>query len=168
MSGSPLEIERVWVLTGEPALPPGSQVWKIEQGYLPGHGTDDPDFAEGRLRRITHPDGRVTLLHTMKRGVGVVRQEVERSVDQADFDRLWPLTQGRRLRKVRHRVSEGDLVWEVDRFLDWPLWMAEVELPSEHHVVTMPAWLQPVLGKEVSTEPRWRNFALATLGPPSR
>jgi CYTH domain-containing protein len=166
MSGAPLEIERVWVLTGVPSIPDRAQLWTIEQGYLPDHGTDDPEFNEGRLRRIERADGSVTLLHTVKRGAGVVRQEIERDLSPGDFDRLWPRTEGRRVRKIRHRVREGDLTWEVDRFLDWPLWMAEVELPSEHHPVSIPGWLQPVLGKEVSTDPRWRNFALALHGPP--
>ena len=166
MSGAPLEIERVWVLSAPPQVPPSAERWTIEQGYLPEHGVDDASFAEGRLRRIVHADGRVTLLHTVKRGSGVVREETERSVSEADFDRMWPLTQGARVRKIRHRVREGDLVWEVDRFLDWPLWMAEVELPSEHHPVIAPPWLQPVLGAEVSLDPRWRNHALALHGPP--
>jgi len=168
MSGGALEIERVWRLTGTPAVPSRAEIWRIEQGYLPEHGIHDPEFSEGRLRRVEHPDGRVTLLHTVKRGTGVVRQETERQITPTDFDRLWPLTQGRRVRKVRHRVPEGALTWEVDQFLDWPLWMAEVELPSEHHALAVPVWLQPVLGPEVSTDPRWRNHALALHGPPSR
>ena len=166
MSGTPLEIERVWVLTAPPQVPSSAERWTIEQGYLPEHGVDDARFAEGRLRRIEHADGRVTLLHTVKRGSGIVREEIERAVTQAEFDRLWPLTRHARVRKVRHRVREGDLVWEVDRFLDWPLWMAEVELPSERHPATPPAWLQGVLGAEVSHDPRWRNHALALHGPP--
>jgi CYTH domain-containing protein len=168
MSGGAPEIERVWRLTGTPAVPSRAEIWRIDQGYLPEHGIHDPEFSEGRLRRVEHPDGRVTLLHTVKRGTGVVRQETERQITPTDFDRLWPLTQGRRVRKVRHRVPEGALTWEVDQFLDWPLWMAEVELPSEHHALAVPVWLQPVLGPEVSTDPRWRNHALALHGPPSR
>jgi CYTH domain-containing protein len=45
--------------------------------------------------------------------------------------------------------------------------MAEVELPSESTPVTLPAWLQPVAGTEVTHDPRWRNHALAMHGPPS-
>jgi CYTH domain-containing protein len=57
-------------------------------------------------------------------------------------------------------------VWEVDEFLDWPLWMAEVELPTAQTEVPIPAWLRLVLGPEVTQDPRWRNFALAVQGPP--
>lgn len=166
MSGAPLEIERVWVLRGAPIVPAGACVWRIEQGYLPEHGIDDAAFAEGRLRRITHPDGRVECLHTVKRGAGLVRQETERTVTGDEFEAWWPRTEGRRVRKRRHRVPDGALVWEIDEFLDWPLWMAEVELPSATAPCPIPAWLAPVMGREVTEDPRWRNFALAVHGPP--
>ena len=55
------------------------------------------------------------------------------------FQRAWPSTIGRRVRKQRHRVRDGALVWEVDRFLDWPLWMAEVELPGADAAAPVPA-----------------------------
>ena len=166
MSHAPLEIERVWVLTGEPAMPSGAQVWRIEQGYLPEQPLESADFAEGRLRRIVTPQGEVRHLHTVKRGAGLVREEVEREIDAAAFERAWPSTLGRRIRKERHRVRDGSLTWEVDRFLDWPLWMAEVELPGADAPAPIPGWLAPVLGREVTTDPRWRNFALAVQGPP--
>jgi adenylate cyclase len=166
VSNAPLEIERVWVLTAAPTLPAGHEVWQIEQGYLPGSSLDQADFAEGRIRRITHPDGSVACVHTVKRGGGLVRQENERPIDADTFERLWPSTAGRRICKRRHRVEHGGLVWEVDQFLDWPLWMAEVELPDADHVPQVPAWLGQVLGREVTHDPRWRNFALAVQGPP--
>lgn len=166
MSGAPLEIERVWVLRAAPAIPEGAEVWRIEQGYLPEHPPDAADFVEGRLRRITRPDGGVRHLHTVKRGAGLVREEVEREIDAAAFERAWPATQGRRVRKRRHRVRHGELVWEVDEFLDWPLWMAEVELPGPEVAAPVPAWLAGVLGPEVTHDARWRNYALAVHGPP--
>mgnify|MGYP003349203240 CR=1 FL=1 len=167
MSGAPLEIERVWVLRGAPGIPAHAEVWGIEQGYLPEQPLEAADFAEGRLRRIRRPDGSVRHLHTIKRGSGLVREEVEREIDAAAFERAWPATQGRRVRKQRHRIREGALVWEVDRFLDWPLWMAEVELPSADADAPIPAWLQPMLGLEVTHDARWRNHALAVHGPPN-
>ena len=166
MGGAPLEIERVWVLRGAPAIPAGAHVWRIDQGYLPEQPLDAADFAEGRLRRIEHPDGRVEHRHTIKRGAGLVRQEVERAITAGEHERAWPSTAGRRIRKRRHRVTEGGLTWEIDEFLDWPLWMAEVELPSADTPAPVPAWLAPVLGPEVTNDPRWRNFELAVKGPP--
>jgi CYTH domain-containing protein len=166
VSAAPLEIERVWVLRGPPALPPDAQVWRIDQGYLPEQPLESADFAEGRLRRIEHPDGRVEHRHTVKRGAGLVREEIERAITAAEHERAWPSTLGRRVRKRRHRVRDGALTWEIDEFLDWPLWMAEVELPSADADAPVPAWLAPVLGAEVTHDPRWRNFELAVKGPP--
>ena len=155
------EIERVWLLGALPAIPAGAERWTIEQGYL-----DAATGVEGRVRSIVHPDGRRDFVHTIKSGEGLVREESERPITAEEFDRLWPGTIGRRIRKVRHRVREGALIWEVDEFLDWPLVMAEVELPHTSTEVTPPAWLRPVLGREVTHDPRYRNSALAFRGLP--
>lgn len=155
------EIERVWLLSAVPAIPAGAERWTIEQGYL-----DAASGVEGRVRSITYPDGRREFVHTIKSGEGLVREESERVITGDEFERLWPATLGRRIRKVRHRVREGAFVWEVDEFLDWPLAMAEVELPEASTEVTPPAWLRGVLGREVTNDPRYRNSALAFKGLP--
>jgi len=160
--GAQYEIERVWLLSACPQIPHGAERWQIEQGYL-----DAASGSEGRVRAITHPDGRREFVHTVKSGEGLVREESERAITPEEFDRLWPATVGRRIRKVRHRVREGAFVWEVDEFLDWPLAMAEVELPDAATEVTPPAWLRAVMGREVTNDPRYRNSALAFKGLPA-
>lgn len=161
----PAEIERVFLLSAMPAPMPAGEAWRIEQGYLPSArhgGTAAPEgILEGRLRRIERPDGRVEFVHTVKRGVGLVREEVERAMDAAEFAREWPRTAGARLRKERHRVPHGDRTWEVDRFVDLPLVLAECELPSADAPLTVPPWLAPFVVREVTEEPEYRNFALA-------
>jgi adenylate cyclase len=156
------EIERVWLLSACPAIPQGAERWTIEQGYL-----DEASGVEGRVRCITHPDGRREFVHTVKSGQGLVREETERAITPEDFRRLWPSTVGRRIRKVRHRVREGALTWEVDEFLDWPLVMVEVELPDASAEAVPPAWLRGVMGREVTDDPRYRNSALAFRGLPA-
>lgn len=156
-----VEIERVFLLRAVPDPLPEGEVWHIEQGYLPPAGGPDAGTLDGRLRRIEHPDGRVEFVHTLKRGLGLVREEVERSIDAATFEREWPRTAGMRLRKVRTRITEGDRVWEVDRFLDLPVALAECELPSADAPLTIPAWLAPYVEREVTDEPAFRNSALA-------
>jgi CYTH domain-containing protein len=175
-SDAPREIERVWLLRGMPAIPDGAEVWRIEQGYLDPNdlgpndlnpGSDDEaelarlGFPEGRLRRIVEPSGRERFLHTVKSGSGVVRIEREREITAAEFAAGWPRTAGRRLSKTRHRVREGGLVWEIDRFDAFPFAMAEVELPAEDAPCAMPAWLAPLVEREVSEDPSYRNYALA-------
>ena len=160
------EIERVWIARAMPVLPTGAVIWKIQQGYLPQHSVRDQNFREGRIRSVELVDGSIQYFHTIKQGQGVVRQETEHALDRATFESLWPQTQGKRIRKVRHRVSEGALTWEVDQFLDLPLVMVEVELASEHAPCDFPKWLAGDIVREVSHDPRYRNHALAVHGVP--
>ncbi len=174
-AGPGREIERVWTLSARPSIPAGAEVWEIEQGYLAPIAADEESlakagFPEGRLRRIVEPGGRERFFHTIKRGSGVVREEIEREITREEFDAAWPRTSGRRLAKTRHRVRERvegrELVWEIDFFRDLPLSMAEVELPDEHAACPFPAWLAPVIALEVSEDARYRNAALAMYGMP--
>lgn len=154
-----VEIERVYLLRQMPPQMPEGQRWMIEQGYLPPDPTQA--IAEGRLRRTTLPDGTVRHVHTVKQGVGLVRQEHERTITQQEFNAAWPRTLGCRLRKERTRVPHDGLVWEVDQFLDLPLVLAECELPTEHTALTLPPWLAPWVEREVTHEPAFRNYHLA-------
>lgn len=154
-----LEIERVFLLRGMPPLPDGAAAFEIEQGYLPP--ADGVEDLEGRLRRQVDPDGRVHRLLTRKHGRGLVRREEERPLAAEEFDRWWPRTEGRRIRKRRHRVPEGGLVWEIDRFEGIDLVLAEVELPSPETPLPVPAWLAPLVLREVTEDPRYRNFEIA-------
>ena len=74
---------------------------------------------------------------------------------------MWPLTQGKRLTKFRHRVPDGDHTWEVDEFPELGLVMAELELPSAASVVEFPDWLAPYVEREVTGEPAYLNLNLA-------
>ncbi len=97
------EIERKFLVVEMPREANGGVA--IEQGYL---ALDDR--AEVRLRRAGD-----ALLLTAKTGHGEVREEVEVPLDRRAFESLWPLTAGRRVRKVRHRVPLGSgLCAEVD------------------------------------------------------
>ncbi len=158
-----LEIERAWLLRGEPALPAARASIRIDQGYLLG-----PDGVRhgARLRRAIDPAGKVHCTMTRKSGVGLVRHEEEHTLDAAAFEELWPQTLGRRLSKVRHVVAHGSLRWEIDGFIGFDLWLAEVELPSVDTPVEPPAWLAPWILREVTEDPRFRNSALALRGVP--
>jgi CYTH domain-containing protein len=62
---------------------------------------------------------------------------------------------------VRTRIAHGHHVWEVDRFLDLPVVLAECELGSADERLEMPAWLAPFVVREVTEEPAFRNSELA-------
>lgn len=162
-----LEIERKFLLRSVPVFPARTVVRLIEQGYLPEpshHDTGEPNLpgvSEGRLRRQVHADGTIKFTNTIKKGMGLVRTEVERELDRASFERAWPATDGRRLRKMRYLVREGELVWAVDVFEGVALILAEVELPAEDAPSPMPEWLANCVVREVTGEPAYQSYALA-------
>jgi CHAD domain-containing protein/CYTH domain-containing protein len=152
-----LEIERKYLLRSLPALPTAEetiQAYEIHQGWLPGESVRE------RLRRVD--EGAVSRFYrTIKVGKGVARLELEDETDPSFFERLWPLTEGRRVRKRRYRVREGDRVWEIDLFLDRELVLAEVEVPTVETIVELPAWLRPAVVREVTEEDEYKNENLA-------
>ena len=148
------EIERKFLLTGLPSMERAEGSVEIEQGYLPGERVVE------RVRRIQSDRG-VELARTVKEGSGLTRLEVEEPVTPEVFDRFWPLTEGRRLRKRRYRIADGELTWEIDQFLDRDLVLAEVELPGQPVDVTLPDWLRPHVDREVTEDAAYSNFHLA-------
>ena len=150
----PLEIERKYLLSGPPEVIQGRSAREIEQGYLPG------DRIQERLRRITEAD-RILHVRSIKLGSGLVRTEVQEEIEPELFERLWPLTEGRRLTKNRYRFAAGGLVWEVDGFTDRDLWLAEVELASADQTSRPPDWLEPLIVLEVTDDPDYLNVNLA-------
>jgi adenylate cyclase len=131
----------------------------LEQGYIAIHS----DGTEVRIRRA-----RGSSVLTMKSAGDLVRIEEEMPIDDAAFERLWPLTEGRRIEKVRHLVpgSSGHLI-EVDVY-DGDLAglvVAEVEFSSEDdaRAFAAPEWF----GREVTDDRRFKNQRLAVDGPPA-
>jgi CHAD domain-containing protein/CYTH domain-containing protein len=148
------EIERKFLLRGLPPLDRAMPPVDIEQGYLPGERLIE------RLRRIRSDEG-VELVRTLKAGTGLTRLELEEPVPPALFERLWPLTEGRRVHKQRFRISDGELTWEIDRFLDRDLVLAEVELNGRPLEVALPPWLEPLVDREVTEDEAYTNYRLA-------
>jgi adenylate cyclase len=147
------EIERKFLLT---ALPEGEHATEpIAQGYL----AVAPDGVETRIRRR----GDAATI-TVKSGPAMVRVEEEIPIGTERFDALWPLTEGRRVEKVRHYVPlDGGLTAEVDVYggpLEGLL-TAEIEFPSQAAArgFGLPSWL----GDEVTGDPAYANQTLATL-----
>ena len=104
---------------------------------------------------------------TVKRGHGLVRDEVELPLEPDAFEQLWPLTEGRRVEKRRHELpGEDGLTIELDVYrgdLDG-LAVAEVEFADEAgaEAFTPPAWM----GREVTDDARFKNHRLAVDGLP--
>ena len=150
-----MEIERKFLVERLPDLTGESR--PIEQGYL-AIGAD----SEVRLRR----DGGELML-TVKRGSGLSREEREIPLEPGDFERLWPLTEGRRLSKHRHLIRDGARTIELDVYdgdLEG-LAVAEIEFPSEEAAAGFdcPRWL----GAEVTDDDSYKNQSLAIRGAPA-
>jgi len=104
---------------------------------------------------------------TVKAGGGRVRVEEDIEIDADRFERLWPLTEGRRIEKTRYEIDAADgLLIELDVYtgaLDG-LVTAEVEFDSEEAADAFepPGWL----GEDVTEDLRYKNQRLAREGPP--
>jgi adenylate cyclase len=154
-----VEIERKFLV---PEPPPGLGAHPsgpLEQGYI----AIEPDGTEVRIRRST--EGSVI---TVKSGGDLVRIEEELPIDDAVFERLWPLTEGRRIQKVRHLIPTeppGHVI-ELDVYGGdlAGLVVAEIEFASETDAAAFapPAWLGP----DVTGDARFKNQRLAVDGRP--
>jgi CYTH domain-containing protein len=155
MSELSYEIERKYLLRGQPPRTVGAPSLEIDQGYIPG------DRIRERIRRARDANN-VWYYRTIKMGSGIQRIEIEEEATEAFFQAVWPLTLGRRVRKRRYHVDDKGLVWEIDEFLDRPsLWLAELELTHADEKVEIPDWLAPFVEREVTDDPSYTNRALA-------
>ena len=152
------ETERKFLVASLPAAADAAGE-RIDQGYL----AVGDDGLEVRLRRR----GERTVL-TVKQGAGRVRAEEEIKIDRDVFDRLWPLTEGRRIEKRRSLVAlDGGLTAEVDVYEGalGGLATVEVEFPegADPDAFEPPTWF----GREVTDDPRYKNRSLALEGAPA-
>jgi adenylate cyclase len=151
------EIERK-LLVNE--LPGDLDAWsaqRLEQGYLA-----ITDEAEIRIRR-----GGDDAWLTVKSAPGLSRVEEELPLDAGAFARLWPLTEGRRLVKIRHtREDAPGVVFELDLYEGALASLAtlEVEFASED---AANAWAPPAwAGRDVTGDKAYANQTLAVDGRP--
>jgi adenylate cyclase len=154
---SPIEIERKFVVAEPPADLDRWPSSAIEQGYL----AIADDGTEVRVRRRA---GAATL--TVKSAPARTRVEEELAIEPERFERLWPLTEGRRIEKTRYEIADGQLTIELDVYAGAleGLVVAEVEFASEEdaNAFELPAWLD----REVTDDPRYKNQRLACEGLP--
>lgn len=150
------EVERKFLVETVPEDVRWESEDAIRQGYLALDGATE---VRVRLRR-----GEATL--TIKSGGGRIRVEEELAVDADRAERLWALTEGRRIEKTRRVLRADGHAFEVDEYEGAlrGLVVAEVEFPDDDAAEAFrpPAWL----GREVTDDPRYKNRALACDGRP--
>jgi CYTH domain-containing protein len=90
--------------------------------------------------------------------VGASRLEFEYEIPRRDADLLLDICEKPLIEKMRFKVAEGGLVWEIDEFLgdNQGLIVAEVELQSEDQDFPKPDWVL----EEVTGDPRYFNSNL--------
>ena len=147
------EIERKFLVRKIPDDLTSYPSSEISQGYL----VSLDDGTQVRLRKIGE---RYSL--TFKRGTGNVREEREVELAAAQFDALWPATEGKRLVKTRYETPLAERVVEIDVYHDRHegLVVAEGEFDDEEGAKNFqpPDWL----GDDVTGDPRYSNQLLAS------
>ena len=147
-----LEIERKFLVRRLPDDYKRYPHQAIAQGYL----TDSGAGTEIRVRR----KGERFFL-TAKQGRSIARLETEIEISPAQFEALWPLTEGRRIEKIRYEIPYQLHTIELDVYQGRlaPLVTAEVEFDSlsESEAFMPPGWMS----EDISNDAQYRNRALA-------
>jgi CYTH domain-containing protein len=150
-----IERERRFLVDSVPdPLPKPNQ---IEQAYV----STGPASVRVRRQDDEH-------ILTIKTGSGRNRNEIERDLDQEEFDAIWEAATELRIAKRRHRIDLGDgLTAELDLY-DGSLAghrLVEVEFETDEQAdnFTPPKWF----GREVTTDNRYTNSSLARYGWPA-
>jgi adenylate cyclase len=148
------EIERKFLVDDLPEEVRTSPATHIRQGYL------CVESAEVRIRSRDDTSHELTV----KSVGGLSRAEVNLPLTSEQFEELWPLVQ-RSIEKdrTRYEVDGGTAEVDVYRGPLAGLVTAEVEFPSEAEAAAFV--LPPWFGTEVTTDPRYRNVALARFTP---
>jgi CYTH domain-containing protein len=155
-SGGP-EVGRKFLVPEQPAFWKDCDRKRIRQGYL----AVGKNGTELRVRQ----EGKQYFL-TIKSGKGQARVEEELRIGRTRFDSSWPLTRGRRVRKVRYFAPHHDRTLEVDVYRRKlkGLVIAEAEFADTESARAFepPGWV----GREVTDDERFCNQSLARNGMP--
>ncbi|MFG1297756.1 MULTISPECIES: CYTH domain-containing protein [Xanthobacter] len=150
-----VEVERKFLVVSE-AWREGAKACAIRQGYL-------CLGAETTVRvRVAGPRAFITVKSKTE---GISRAEYEYDIPLGDAEAMLDDLCARPLiEKTRYSIVHAGKLWTVDVFGadNAGLVVAEVELEHPEEKVALPPWV----GKEVTSDPRYRNSSLvnAPLG----
>lgn len=146
------EIERKFLLKDKKEFKKEAQrKLRIVQGYL--------NSASERTVRVRIRDEQGFLTIKGQSGEnGLSRFEWEKEIDRGDAEDLLKLAEPGVIEKIRYEVMVNSHVFEVDEFLgeNKGLYIAELELKSEHEEFKKPDWL----GREVTNQKKYYNSYL--------
>lgn len=160
MKSEPVEIERKFLIGCPDAAwlhaRQGCRVIEIEQVYL-----TTSDGSEERVRSKLE-NGQRTLVHTVKRGSGVRREEREEAISPEQYETLLKRADPERGRivKTRYCLPLGTRTLEIDVYPQWTdCAIAEIELEREDEPFVFPKEIRVI--REVTEDPAYKNAALA-------
>jgi adenylate cyclase len=132
---------------------------QITQGYL----AITEDGTEVRLRKKGD-----RYFQTVKSGFGLQRGEAEIEISEDQFEKLWWMTEGKRIEKVRFEIDHSGMKIELDIYSGFlnGLIVAEVEFPSIEQAKSFvpPSWIS----REVTEDERYKNRNLVLYGIPDK
>jgi CYTH domain-containing protein len=146
-----LEIERKFLVDNEEWRSLASSGMLYRQGYIYTHNTTTVRV------RVSGHQGYLTIKGST---TGSTRTEFEYPIPLEDAQEMLETLCDRPLiEKIRYKLQQGELVWEIDEFrgAHEGLILAEVELKDENQALDLPHWI----GKEVTADPRYYNANLA-------
>ena len=157
MNSTNKEIERKFLVKKLPGNLHRYPSTAILQGYL----AIMEDGTEVRLRKKAS-----RYFQTVKSGCGLQRSEVEVELSEVQFKKLWQMTEGQRIEKIRYEIPWSGATIELDVFSGnlAGLIVAEVEFASieQARAFIAPAWFSV----ELTEDERFKNKNLAIHGLP--
>jgi len=94
------------------------------------------------------------------------RGEAEIEISKDQFEKLWSMTEGKRIEKVRYEIDHSGMKIELDIYsgILKGLSVAEVEFSSigQANLFVPPSWF----GEEVTVDERYKNRNLVIHGMP--
>jgi adenylate cyclase len=144
------EIERKFLVRDESWRAAAAGSLRLCQGYV---------AIDGQTTVRVRTDGEAAWLTVKGPQAGLARAEFEYRIPREDAEALFGLCGGRFVEKIRHHVTVGRHVWEVDEYsgANAGLVVAEVELGRPDEAFVKPDWL----GDEVSDDLRYLNASLS-------
>lgn len=137
------------------------RAYLINQAYLPsGKGVTVRVRTRTILRdQATKSELKEAFLTIKGPTAGISRPEYEYAIPFDDAVEMMEMRDRPIISKIRHEITVGDHLWEVDSFQgeNEGLLLAEIELKSEDEDFVRPEWL----GEEVTDDPRYSNARLA-------
>ena len=144
-----VEIERKFLVKGE-SWRSLTQGVAYRQGYISAQKNTTVRV------RVVGEQGYLTIKGPTQ---GKSRAEFEYGIPVEDAQEMLETLCDRPLiEKIRFKLKQNGLVWEIDEFLgeNQGLILAEVELEDENQTIELPNWV----GKEVSDDSRYFNASL--------